>query len=151
MYQDLSALFVGTEPVRVHIGGLDQVVVERGGSFHQRSADEGAAGTVCRHRQLSRCGFRVKFALSIDDHPSSRPREDLITAPQPGEKLVVATVDAVCSKRNCKQESASTISAGILLQKLHVFHDLGVDPVKRCPQNLVHTRPFFLRTAFLRV
>ena len=151
MCQDRSALFISAEPVRVHIGSLDQVVIEGGGSFHQRAADKGTSGAVCRHRKLSRRRFRVEFALRVDDHASGRPREDLVTAPQPGENFVVTAVDAISPKWNCKQESASTIFEGILLQNFHVFHDLGIDPVKRRPQNLVHTRPFFLRAAFLRI
>ena len=142
MCQDRSALFISAEPIGVHIGSLDQVVIEGGGSFHQRAADKGTSGAVCRHRKLS---------CRVDDHASGRPREDLVTAPQPGENFVVTAVDAISPKWNCKQESASTIFEGILLQNFHIFHDLGIDPVKRRPQNLVHTRPFFLRTAFLRI
>lgn len=44
MSQDLRTLFIGTEPVRVHVRSLDQIVVERGSSFHQRPSDKRAAG-----------------------------------------------------------------------------------------------------------
>ena len=95
MCQDRSALFISAELVRVHIGGLDQVVIEGSGSFHQRAADKGTSGAVCRHRKLSCRRFRLEFALRVDDHARSRARENLVTAPQPGENFVVAAIDAV--------------------------------------------------------
>ena len=130
MSQDLRTLFIGTEPVRVHVSSLDQIVVERGSSFHQRPSDKRAAGTVRRDRQLPRRRFRVKFTLRIDDHAADSTGKDLFTAAQPGEDFIVTAVDAVFSERNCEQEPPSPVSFRVLFQEIHVLHDLCIDPVQ---------------------
>ena len=93
--QKPRALFVGAKPVGIHVGRLDEEIVQGRRALHQRPPHKGAAGLVGRRSQLLCQGFCVKLTVGIHNQACHGRLKGLPVPSKPRQKPVVGKVNAV--------------------------------------------------------